>query len=48
MLTSSTQTVRKYIIALDDPSKLYMEVDDKEKMSSGLLGLGEELSGEIK
>jgi regulator of protease activity HflC (stomatin/prohibitin superfamily) len=48
MLAQSTMGVRKYIIALENPKKVYLEVDDKEKLSSGLLGLGEEISQEIK
>ncbi len=43
MLVESTPGVRKYILATDTPDKLYLEVDDKEKLSSGLLGLGDEL-----
>jgi hypothetical protein len=46
MMTQSTKGVRKYIIATENPGKLYLEVDDKEKLSSGLLGLGEELTKE--
>ncbi|NLE29773.1 MAG: hypothetical protein GX629_08900, partial [Phycisphaerae bacterium] len=44
VLIESTANVRKYILATNNASKLYLEVDDKEKISSGLLGLGEELT----
>jgi hypothetical protein len=44
MMTQSTKDVRKYILAVENPSKIFMEVDDKEKLSSGLLGLSEEVT----
>jgi regulator of protease activity HflC (stomatin/prohibitin superfamily) len=44
VLVQSTANVRKYILATENAKKLYLDVDDKEKISSGLLGLGEELA----
>jgi membrane protease subunit HflK len=44
VLVQSTANVRKYILATENGKKLYLDVDDKEKISSGLLGLGEELA----
>jgi regulator of protease activity HflC (stomatin/prohibitin superfamily) len=44
VLVQSTGNVRKYILATENAKKLYLEVDDKEKLSSGLLGLGEEIT----
>jgi len=47
VLTQTAGNVRKYILALEQPGKVTLFVDDKEKLSSGIMGLGEEVIQEV-
>jgi modulator of FtsH protease HflK len=48
VLIQSTGNVRKYILAVEHPEKAMLIIDDKEKISSGLMGLGEEVAKEAQ
>lgn len=43
----STANVRKFILAVEHPEKVKIIVDDKEKLSPGMMGLGEEALDEL-
>ncbi len=47
ILLQAGKDVRKFILAVEKPDKLLFYVDDKEKISSGIMGLGEEVVQEV-
>lgn len=44
---TEAKDIRKFIIATEQPEKILIIIDDKEKLPAGLLGLGEEIQEEI-
>lgn len=48
VLVSSTEKVRKFVLAVRHPENVLLIVDDKEKVPSGVLGLGEAVTEKMK
>ncbi len=48
MLVMATEQTRKFVVALEDPSKVLLIVDDKEKIPAGLLELGTEIGEQLQ
>lgn len=48
VIIESTPKIRKFVLAVKNPKKILLIVDDKKKIPAGLLGLGEGISGEVE
>ena len=44
----ATEKIRKYVVASRSAERIILIVDDKENIPTGLLGLGEEITEQIK
>ena len=48
MLQGATEKVRKIIIATKHPERIVVIIDNKEQVPPGLLGLGQEITEQIR
>jgi len=48
VFASSSESARKFVQVVEDPNRMMLIIEDKEKVPAGLLGLGEQITEQVK